>query len=382
MRSVGGRWKILIGILCLGLVVGAIWYAQLSARHQAIVKTKLLHTFHLIDPNWAIENKSELVSLHSPELLVDDLYQSMDGPQAIINLDLNTEGEGLEWITGFRTEVFREGTQVHNNEFLCHTNLDYYDAVHYKALQMPKRINTSYPRLGTLSNGINEVLFPEGFGFPVPANDALLIASRTLNQNIEDPWFKVRHQIDLNFAQPGEQLKPLLPIGMVLMRPYDLDNPYGTDPKDPNLCSPLDLKNHSGPGADGTPLSAHWVLPQGVSMYEFDVTYQLDLTEDLTIHAMAAHLHPGAKSFVLYDLTEEEEVYRFDCENYQDKIGLKHVPYYSDTEGLPLYADHRYGLKLETEPSSADFRDMMAVLFIYVHDLELERHLQAKGMLN
>ena len=32
----------------------------------------------------------------SPELLVDDLYQSMDGPQATISLDLNTEGTELE----------------------------------------------------------------------------------------------------------------------------------------------------------------------------------------------------------------------------------------------------------------------------------------------
>lgn len=381
MRSLGKRWKILIGLLALGLLIGAVWYAQLSDRHQAIVKTTLLHTFHLIDPDWEVNQVDNRVSLHSPELLVDDLYQSMDGPQAMINLDLNEEGSELQWITGFKTQVFREGTDAHNNDFLCHTNLDYYDAVHYTGLEMPKRINTTYPRLGTLSNGINEVRFPKGFGFPIPSNDALIVASRTLNQNIEDPWFKVRHRIDLDLAKPGEKMKPLLPKGLVLMLPYDLDDPYGKDPKDPNLCSPIDLKNHSGPGPDGTPLSAHWVLPQGRSVYEFEVTYQLWLQEDTTIHTMAAHLHPGAQTFTLYDMTDDREVYRFDCRNYSDKIGLEHVPYYSDEKGIELKADHRYKLILETENPSNDFRDMMAVLFVYVHDLEMERHLASKGLL-
>ncbi len=370
--------KNLLFLFTLGVVIFGIWYAQLSNRHKAIVKTKVLHAFHIIDPDWEVMEGEKEIAMESPELLVDNIYRSMDGPQAVLNLNVNPEGKQIQWITGFKAEVFREGTDVHNNDFLCHTNFDYSDAVHYKNLRLPKRINTQYPRLGTLSNGINELNFPDGFGFPVAGDDALVIASRTLNHNIPDAFFKVRHKIKLKTSD-SDTLKPLLPKGLVLMLPYDLENPYDSDKSDPNLCSPIDLKNHSGPGEDGVPLSAHWELPQGKTRYEFDVTYQLYLQEDTRIHAMAAHLHPGAETFMLYDATENKPVYVFNCENYSDKIGLKHVPVYSSEEGILLKADHTYKLVLETRNDTTDFMDMMAVLFLYLYDAELDRHLKDQG---
>jgi len=367
-------------LLAIGSVAFAIWYAQLSNRHKAIVKTKILHTFHIIDPSWDIQKKDQELALESPDLLVDNLYQSMDGPQAVLNLNLNEGGTKVTWITGFKAEVFKEGTQTHNNDFLCHTNIDFYDAVHYKNLNLPKRINIQYPRLGTLSNGINELNFPKGFGFPVASDDAFIIASRTLNHNIEDAFFKVKHHIKLKTANSEASLKPLRPKGLVLMLPYDLENPYDSEKNDPKLCAPIDLKNHSGPGADGVPLSAHWKLPEGKTRYEFDVTYQLYLQEDTRIHAMAAHLHPGAETFILYDTTTDQPVYTFNCENYANKVGLKNVPSYSSEEGILLKADHSYKLILETFNPSTDFRDMMAVLFLYLHDTEMEEHLKTSGL--
>ncbi|KAA3621180.1 MAG: hypothetical protein DWP94_10975, partial [Flavobacterium sp.] len=138
----------------LGLIIAGIWYSQLSNRHKAIVKTRLLHGLRIIDHDWELMENDNKVQLESPELLVDNIYQSMDGPQAILNLELNPDDTGIKWITGFKAEVFREGTQQHNNDFLCHTNIDFFNGVHYKNLKLPKRINSQYPRLGTLSNGI------------------------------------------------------------------------------------------------------------------------------------------------------------------------------------------------------------------------------------
>ncbi|MEL6810248.1 MAG: hypothetical protein AAFP76_02815 [Bacteroidota bacterium] len=375
------RLKVLLSLLVLGGIGFGIWYAQLSNRHKAIVKTKVLHTFRIIDHDWEVDENETLLSLESPDLLVDNIYQSMDGPQAVINLSMNQGSHKVQWITGFKAEVYREGTQKHNNDFLCHTNIDYSDAVHYRNLNLPKRINTVYPRLGTLSNGINELNFPEGFGFPVASDDAFVIASRTLNHNIEDAFFKVKHHIKIKTARAGTPLKPIRPKGLVLMLPYDLEDPYDSKKNDPNLCSPIDLKNHSGPGADGVSLSAHWELPEGKMHYEFDVTYQLYLQEDTTIHAMAAHLHPGAETFILYDVTLDQPVYTFSCENYTEKVGLKHVPSYSSKQGILLKADHKYKLVLETYNPSSDFRDMMAVLYLYVYDREMEEVLIDNGMM-
>jgi len=374
------RRKVIGALLITGCVVFGIWYYQLSNRHKAIVKTKLLHTFRIIDHDWEIDETENQLILESPDLLVDNIYHSMDGPQAVLNLNINQGGTKVQWITGFKAEAIRDGTQTHDNDFLCHTNIDYYDAVHYKNLNFPKRINTQYPRLGTLSNGINELNFPPGFGFPVAVDDVFIIASRTLNLNIKNAFFKVKHHITLKIENGDVPLKPLQPKGLVLMLPYDLDNPYRSKKNDPNLCSPIDLKNHSGPGEDGVPLSAHWRLPEGKTHYEFDVTYQLYLQEDTTIHAMAAHLHPGAETFILFDSTTNEAVFTFNCENYSDKLGLKYVPNYSSAEGILLKADHKYKLILETNNPSTGFRDMMAVLFLYLYDKEMEEHLKKLRM--
>ncbi|NNJ80574.1 MAG: hypothetical protein HKP11_00120 [Flavobacteriaceae bacterium] len=372
-----------LGILVLvGVISAGIWYSQLSNRHKAIVKTRLLHGFRIIDHDWEISYNDNSIALESPDLLVDNIYQSMDGPQAILNLELNPDKNSLKWITGFKAEVYREGTSEHNNDFLCHTNIDFFNGVHYKNLKLPKRINSQYPRLGTLSNGINELKFPEGFGFPMAGNDAFIIASRTLNHNIEDAFFKVKHQIEFTTENADARLKPLMPKALVLVLDYDRENPDNPEPSDdPNLCLPLDLKNHSFPNAEGVRFAAHWVLPKGEHLYKFDVTYQLQLKEDTKIHAMAAHLHPDAQEFTLYDLTEDKPVYTINCENYDEKIGLKNVPTYSSSEGLQIYADHEYELQLLTNNPSDEFRDMMAVLFVYLYDREMDEHLQATSYL-
>jgi hypothetical protein len=370
--------KYLVPLVLLGIISAGIWYVQLSNRHKAIVKTRLLHGFRIIDHDWEISHTDTTIQLESPDLLVDNIYQSMDGPQAILNLDLNPDENNLKWITGFKAEVYREGTSEHNNDFLCHTNIDFFNGVHYKNLKLPKRINSQYPRLGTLSNGINELKFPEGFGFPVAGEDAFIIASRTLNHNIEDAFFKVKHRIEFTTQNAEAHLKPLVPKALVLLQDFDRENPDNPEPSnDPNLCLPLDLKNHSFPNEDGVRFAAHWVLPKGEHLYKFNVSYQLQLKENTTIHAMAAHLHPDAQKFTLYDITEGKEVYTIQCENYDDKIGLKSVATYSSVEGIPLYADHEYELQLLTFNPSDGFRDMMAVLFLYIYDREMDEHLQA-----
>ena len=376
------RFKTLLILFLLGIIVSSITYYNLSSRHQALVKTRFLHTFRIIDHEWEISIAENAFRLESPELLVDDIYQSMDGPQAFIYLDINPNTTKMKWITGFKAEVIQNGTKTHNNDLLCHTNIDYYDAIHYKNLKIPKRINIVYPRLGTLSNGTNELNFPDGFGFPVASDDKFIVASRTLNHNIKDAFFKVKHHIDFKTEDGDKPLKPLIPKALVMLQDYDKENPDNPDlSKDPNLCTPLDLKVHTYEDNKGVILSSHWVLPSGNQQYEYEVTYQLNLKEDTRIHAMAAHLHPHSQSFSLYDMTEEKVVYTFECENYDDKIGLKNVPTYSSSEGIALYADHKYKLILITNNTSSDKRDMMAVLYAYVYDREMDEHLRSSDFL-
>jgi hypothetical protein len=47
--------KITLLLIMLSLAGGVIWYAQLSNRHKAIVKTTFLHKTGLVDSDWKIE---------------------------------------------------------------------------------------------------------------------------------------------------------------------------------------------------------------------------------------------------------------------------------------------------------------------------------------
>jgi hypothetical protein len=377
------NFKTLLVFMLFGIGAGSIVYYNLMPRHKALLKTRILHGLGIIDNDWEISLDKNILKLESPELLVDGIYQSMDGPQAFLYLDINPNTVNHKWITGFKTEVWKDGTNSHNNDFLCHTNIDFYDAIHYRNLNMPKRVNVIYPRLGTLSNGLNELNFPEGFGFPVAKDDKFIVASRTLNHNIEDAFFKVKHHIEFKMEEGSKPMKPLLPKALVLLLDYDRENPYNSKKKnDPNLCTPVDLKTHSFLDEKGVKMAVHWKLPKGRHQYEYDVTFQLDLKEDTSIHAMAAHLHPQAESFTLFDVTENKPVYNFDCENYSEKIGLKHVPVYSNPEGIPIKADHRYKLILVTNNPSDGFRDMMAVLFVYVYDREMDEQIKMENLVS
>ncbi|MFT4669713.1 MAG: hypothetical protein ACI9HJ_001287, partial [Ulvibacter sp.] len=119
------RFKTLLVLFILGLIVSSVTYYNLSSRHQALLKTRFLHTFRIIDHDWEISIAKNEFRLESPELLVDDIYQSMDGPQAFIYLDINPNTSKMKWITGFKAEVIQNGTTTHNNDLLCHTNIDY-----------------------------------------------------------------------------------------------------------------------------------------------------------------------------------------------------------------------------------------------------------------
>lgn len=117
------------------------------------------------------------------------------------------------------------------------------------------------------------------------------------------------------------------------------------------------------------------MLPKGKDRFEFDVTYQLYLLEDTTIHVMAAHLHPFAIALSFVDATTKETLFTFNCDNYDEKRVLKHVPVYSSAEGIPVKADHDYKLVLETDNPSDGFSDMMALLFLYLADTKMDEHL-------
>lgn len=375
------RIKVLkiFGWFCvLVILAGGLYYLQLSNRHKAIVKTTLLQSLGVAG-NWYVNYEPGTTSFVSPTLLIDNVYTSMEGPKAMRGFQINPNSDSLVWISGYKTEVVAaDGITILSNDFMCHTNLDFYDQTYYSKWQLPNRIGTNYPRLATLTNGMESYAYPEGFGFPIKANEYLYLSTQALNHNLKAPMAAVKHKVSIDYLPDSKGLKPLRPLTVFMMLPYDSETPFDNTAArtDPSVCIPVETKNHSYQDAAGKPLSGHWVVFPGEQTYTTDISKQLAINDSLRIHHIATHLHPFAQKLVLFDATSGQELFVAVAENHRDKIGLKNISEYRSAEGLTLYADHTYELRLSIDNSSNKEQDMMASMFFGIYDAELDRKLK------
>lgn len=105
---------------------------MLSNRHQAIIKTHLLHTFKLVDNDWNVENENHHFKMLTPTFLIDGIYKSMEGPKATRLMQLSNSDE-MYWITGFDIKaVDAETNEEVSKEFICHMNVDLNDVSYYQ----------------------------------------------------------------------------------------------------------------------------------------------------------------------------------------------------------------------------------------------------------
>lgn len=366
-------------LLLLAICVGGIYYLNLPNRHKAIVKTQINHKLGLVDNTWNINSTDSTVSLITPTFVIDNIYKSMEGPKVMSSFQLDYKKNELVWITSFETKAIstNEIDQL-SNDYVCHTNVDFYDGEHYSRWDLNNRIGEQYPRLTSMSNGIEQYAFPEGFGFPVFTNENLFLATQTLNHNIKTEPFSLKHQINIGFKKHNNTMKPLMSKTVFVMLPYNSENPFeGLTENNPNMCLPVETKNHSYTNNNGESLSGHWVVFPGKEMYKYDITHQLQLKDSTTMHHIATHLHPFAETLAFRDKTLDSTLFISKAENYIDKIGLKKVTYFSSKEGIMLYPDHDYELVLTVNNTTKENQDMMASMFVFLYDKEMDKKLKS-----
>lgn len=371
--------KYSVFLLILLMIVGGIYYLKLSNRHKAIIKTRVYHKLGLVDDTWNIISTDSTISLFTPTLVIDNIYKSMEGPQAMSSFQIDNTKNNLVWITSFETMAMNtnEIDQM-SNDYVCHTNIDFYDGEHYSHWNLNDRIGEQYPRLTSMSNGIEAYSFPSGFGFPVFTNENLFLSTQTLNHNIKGDAFSVKHKVTMGFKNHAPDMKPLMSKTVFVMLPYNDKKPYeGPTENNPNMCLPVETKNHSYIDDDGKHLSGHWVIFKGKETYRYDITKQLELKDSTTMHQIAVHLHPFAEELEFRDKTMDSILFISKAENHTDKIGLNNVSYYSSEEGVMLYPDHTYELVLKTNNTTNVNQDMMASMFVFLYDREMAEKLKA-----
>jgi hypothetical protein len=365
----------------LGLLTAGVLYYRLPNRHKAIVKTYLLQHSGLVDNQWEISNKMQHYTMISPAFYIDGIYKSMEGPKSSNYVQLSQDTT-LLWITGFHVKAVNSSNKKQiSNDFICHTNIDFNDVKYFSNFHLDNRIGKQYPRMTSLSHGLENFKFPNGYGIPMKGNDLLYVTTESLNHNIPDANYLIKHEVKIDYLKNTTAFKPLMSRTVYIMLPYDKYDPYKS-PVDPgkDYCIPVETKNHSYDDGQGNKLSGHWVIPTGKNTYRSSIDNQLQITTDsLRLHAAAVHVHPFATALTLWDKTAKKAIFTSNIINHTNKIGLTKIDaFYSET-GIWMLKDHEYELVLEVNNTTKINQDMMGSMFLFFYDEELDQILKKKG---
>lgn len=372
-------YKISAVLVLLLVIAAAVWYAFLPNRHKAIVKTTLLQKTGLVDNDWIVDNATKQYKMISPAFLIDGIYKSMEGPKASNYVQLSQDST-LLWITGFHVRALDSKTKKRlSDDFICHMNVDFNDVNYYTNFGLTDRIGKQYPRMTSLSHGLEDFRFPKGYAVPMRGNDWLYVTTQTLNHNLPEANYLIKHEVAIEYEKSNPANKPLMSRTVFIQLPYDKNDPF-KEPLDPasNQCIPVETKNHSYDDGHGNKLSGHWVIPTGINTYRSSVNAQLQITDSLRLHAAAIHVHPFATAITLFDKTTQKPIFTSKVSNHRDKIGLSEIEAFSSEAGIWLYKDHEYDLVLDVNNTTTVEQDMMGSMFLFFYDAQLDKILGAK----
>src|SRR6266480_2704621 len=111
----------------------------------------------------------------------------------------------------------------------------------------------------------------------------------------------------------------------------------------------------SGEGTVAKPdnsLMNHWIVPPGHHVYTI-------------------HVHPFARGMELRDLTTGTTIFRFNSQDWPDRVGVAFVEEFKSIEGIPMQRDHRYELSAEYDNTLDVETDAMAILYLYFLEKDL-----------
>jgi len=374
-------YKILGVLLVVGAIAAGVWYSQLPNRHKAILKTMFLYKTGLVDNQWIIDTTRFKYQMISPDFYIDGIYKSMEGPKSSNYIQL-TQDTTLLWITSFHVKAL-DSKMKHtvSNDFICHTNIDFNDVKYFSNFHLENRIGLYYPRMTSLSHGLENFSFPKGYGIPMKGNDLLYITTESLNHNLPNANFLIKHEVTIDYSKYSKDFKPLLSRTVFIMLPFDDVNPY-KEPTDPgkDYCIPVETKNHCYKGENGQVMSGHWVIPIGKKEYRSSIDKQLQIKDSLRLHAAAVHVHPFATSLTLYDKTAQKEIFKSNIINHKNNIGISKIDAFSSEAGIWLYNNHSYELIMEVNNTTKVQQDMMGSMFLFFYDKELDAILKKESL--
>jgi hypothetical protein len=319
---------------------------------------------------------------------LDKIYRSMEGPWSVQRDIRLTEQSAIGnpqsainasqlWLTGIETEVVNANDQRPvSPEFFCHANLTFAENT---ARDKTTNIDS---RLFTLAPGRTSIELPPGFGMPVRSDASLDYLTMSLNLNPQREAVNIRMRtklLTIGAGQPGAPTKALFRRAV-----YVLQHEATNGAAEHKSCNVTSMTEHPGLGCgewtkvnlpDGSTelrpsqgMTNHWTVAPGDHVYTSDITPQLNLPFDTTIHYATIHVHPFARWMELRDLTAGNTVLHLTSRDWPDRIGVEHVDEFKSIDGIPILRYHHYELAVEYNNTSGSTTDAMAILYLYLLD--------------
>jgi len=327
-----------------------------------------------------------VLTLMSDPYRLDKIYRSMEGPWSIqrrIHLGM-AEKSHVQWITGLETEVLdATGQKPISQEFFCHSNLTFAERSGSPAKynqEMGGKTHFDW-RLFTLVPGRLSIDLPQGFGVPIPADAPLDYVTMSLNLNERDRVVNVQIRTTVHSIaadQPGAPTKALFRRALYVLQPNGVPAKGPACMSNPGMhigagCGELTKTSvtESPSTKPGQGLMNHWVVPPGHHIYTTEITPQLNLPFDTTIHYATIHVHPFAHGMELRDMTTGATIFQLHSQDWPDRVGVAYVEEFKSTEGIPIQRDHRYELSAEYDNTTDADTDAMAILYLYFLEKDL-----------
>jgi hypothetical protein len=344
--------------------------------------------YSLMRPDFIGKPETRDLTLMSNAYRLDKIYRSMEGPYSIQS-DIqvpNGKTSPFQWVTGLETKVV-DATEPRpiSQEFFCHSNLTFAERG-----DTPSHYNQRFGgkthldwRLFTLVPGRLSIELPEGFGMLVPTEAPLDYFTMSLNMNARSEPVNVRlctsvHTIAAD--APGAPTKALFRRALYVLQPQDQaastvtmttsQEPHHVGAGCADSCK-VNFSAVSTVGTFGQGKTPHWIVPQGRHIYRTDITPQLNLPFNTTIHYATIHVHPFARAMELRDLTSSATVFRLNSQDWPDRLGVAHVDELKSIKGIPIYRDHHYEVTAEYDNTSDSKTDAMAILYLYLLEKDL-----------
>jgi hypothetical protein len=333
--------------------------------------------------------KKRELEILTPVFHIDTIYHSMVGISRGFPTQIDNEGGNhLIWFTDYSVDVTdKSGDKPMSMDFMCHNNLDFTIDEYLKHFNLSNRLGTTNQRFLTLTEGQTSIKFPEGFGIPLFSENNVTVHAQILNHNLYPVSVDVRHRIKLGYVRDQDLKSPFKPLYKQVLY---INVPVAESshlPGDPCIqeCAPAPASSAAIRKAkDGKSYGPHWIIKTGRDTFRYDVTEMLHLTANTTMHFANVHLHPYAESLTLRDITSDSILFTSYVKNRRDKIGMDNIDVYSSEKGTMLFKDHQYELVCVSNNTSGVKQDMMAVMVVYMRDMELENNIEKmrqKGLL-